>query len=196
MTQQLNVIDLIARRSRMLGWSEQEFIRRLGYASSSKAQRRMASLHAGDWEAARGLLEKLPAVLGVSDDDVQAAVGQLRSELATAARTRARTTFTPKAFILTDPDCPRQITLCGVTGGTRSREIDLTDVPETEYLPHAFRELHDTARMLKLRLFFANSIGIRINYRFDLSKTFDLHANLLATHDYSWEQGMATASIA
>lgn len=196
MTQQINVIDLIASRSRVLGWSEQEFIRRLGYANSSKAQRRIANLHAGDWVAVRGLLEKLPTVLGVSDDEVQAAVDQHRLELANAANTRARATFTPKAFILTDPDRPRQITLCGVTGGTRSREIDLTDIPETEYLPHAFRELHNTARMLKLRLFFDKPIGVRINYRFDLSKTFDLHANLLATHDYSREQGISTASIA
>jgi hypothetical protein len=193
---QKNIIELIESRCAELGWTKKKFVQQFGYANYSKAERRLDGLRSGNWESAKGLLEKLSTVLGVTKEEVHAAVKQRKFEIAEYRLEQQRAAFAPKAFIITNPDRPRQITMCAMLHGTRHREIDLANISEKDYFPHAFRELHNEDRMEKLRWFFDNPIGIRINYSFDLSKTFDLLGNFISTADHAIEQGVATVSIA
>jgi len=192
---QKNILDLIKSRCNELGWSQNQFLRNVGYADASKAKRRFDALQFGDWKSAQGLLEKLPMVLGITQEEVDAAVNLRKTEISVALLEKQRAAFTPKALIITDPDRPRQITMCAVCNGTRHREIKLENIPVDEYISFAFQELKNEERMKMVGFFFGKAVGIRINYTFDLSKTFDLDGNHLSTQNRSIEQGVATVRL-
>jgi hypothetical protein len=194
MTQQ-NIIELIDMRCTELGWSEAEFLERMESRKRGKAARRLAEIRAGNWEFSASFLEKLPAVLNILDSDVVRAVDKSRDQIFRVVREQWRAQFSPGAFIVTNPDRPRQITMCGLAGGSRYREISLAGIAESDYLVHAFQQLYDKERMFKLRCFFDNPVALRINQSFDLSKTYDLHGKLLSTEDYSVPQGAAIVCL-
>jgi hypothetical protein len=190
-----NITELITKRCAELGLDHREFLQRLGYTNMSKAQRRLDSLYCGDLESSRGVLEKLPEALDLPTEVIEEAVDVFKQELVAEEEQRRRAAFKPKAYIITDPDRPRSITICAITNCGRYREIPLNDLTETDYLPYVIKEANNEERLKKLHDFFGEVVGFRINYTYDLSKKYDMKGNLISTHDRAKEQGIATIQL-
>ena len=190
-----NITELITDRCAELGLDNREFLQRLGYANVSKAQRRLDSLYYGDLISSKGVLEKLPAALHLPEEAVEEAVEIFKQELLAESEQSRRAAFKPKAYIITNPDRPRSITICAITNCGRYREILLDGLTETDYLPYVIKEANNEERLKKLFDFFGEVIGFRINYTYDLSKTYDMKGNLISTHDRAQEQDIATLQL-
>ena len=97
--------------------------------------------------------------------------------------------FRPKAYIITNPDRPRSITICAITNCGRYREILLDGLTETDYLSYVTKEANNQERLKKLFEFFGEAVDFRINYTYDLSKTYDMKGNPvgvgLCSHSHS-----------
>ncbi|SFM36181.1 hypothetical protein SAMN05421863_102525 [Nitrosomonas communis] len=190
-----NITELITDRCAELGLDNREFLQRLGYANVSKAQRRLDSLYCGDLISSRGVLEKLPVALNLPTEVIEEAVEVFKRELVAEEEQRKRATFKPKAYIITSPDRPRSITICAITNCGRYREILLDGLTETDYLPYVIKEANNEERLKKLFDFFGETVGFRINYTYDLSKTYDMKGNLISTHERTQEQGIAIIQL-
>ena len=190
-----NITELIHERCVELGLNNREFLQRLGYANVSKAQRRLDSLYCGDLISPRGVLEKLPVALDLPTEVIEEAVEVFKRKLVAEDEQRRSTAFKPKAYIITNPDRPRSITICAITNCGRYRGIPLDGLTETDYLPYVIREANNEERSKKLFDFFGEAVGFRINYTYDLSKTYDMKGNLIYTHDRAQEQGIATIQL-
>ena len=103
--------------------------------------------------------------------------------------------FRPKAYIITNPDRPRSITICAITNCGRYREILLDGLTETDYLSYVTKEANNQERLKKLFEFFGEAVDFRINYTYDLSKTYDMKGNLISTHDRAQQQGIAIIQL-
>ncbi|AKH37208.1 hypothetical protein AAW31_04295 [Nitrosomonas communis] len=57
------------------------------------------------------------------------------------------------------------------------------------------KEVNSEERLKKLFDFFGEAVGFRINYAYDLSKTYDMKGNLISTHDRAQKQGIATLQL-
>jgi len=160
------------------------------YAHYSKANRRMNELGAGNWKAASGFILKLPAVLGISVDRVEAAIAQSKKECEVIRIARERNAFQPHAIILTVPHHPRPNNARGFAmlhGRSRYLKVKLNDVAIDQYVQYVTAQLGNIERMDVLMRFFDRIAGFRIRYTFYIAASFDVHGVPMAKGTGIWK---------
>src|SRR3989442_8738805 len=91
---------LIENRSRDLGLSRQDIVQRAGYRNIAKGCRRLDELLTGDVQAARGLIDRLPAALDVPAEAVHEAIAETTRQKWAEKDSVWRSSFRPHAIIL------------------------------------------------------------------------------------------------
>ncbi|GJE44388.1 hypothetical protein [Methylobacterium soli] len=188
--------DLIQKRMRELGLTEEALGRRLGYTNSAKAAGRVHALCNGLPLSAKSrfALWRLPealevpaavVLLAVADTERLFAQWELEAEeerrLAREAEEAAwRASFHPHAVIQTEHTVPTQITFCGLTGGAGRWlmiPFDLSRPPLT-YVQQAVDALPEKSMARtgggRAVMFFGRALGLIINYTPDAALRCDL----------------------
>lgn len=186
-SEKLAITRLIEARCAALGLGRGELARRTGYRNPAKALQRLDALLAGDFAKSRDLLRSLPAALGVSPEEVAAALDSSRRQIAAAeaaeqqARDAAwRATFTPHAVILTAETFPRPFFMAAIVGVERLLRIDFaTHSAPVTYVRQALDRLWRHRPQPPGVMCFGAATGFVVNYTPDRAIRFDLDGNPL-----------------
>jgi hypothetical protein len=191
---------LIDERSRELGLSRSEIVRRCGYKNISKGIRRLDELYAGDLQGTAHLLAGLSIGLELSPDVVQRALndtnqqlGERASRAAAEAEAAWRATFKPHGILLGTQERPSQIFIFAVTGGAErwlKIPLDLSQPPVT-YAEQALAVVHKTPSVQ----FFGRTTGFIVNYTPDHAVRFDREGQPVETLARAYRPGEATVSL-
>jgi hypothetical protein len=162
---------LIESRSRDLGLSRQDIVQRAGYRNLAKGCRRLDELLAGDVNAARGLIDRLPTALDVPTEIIHEAIAETARQQREAEDAVYRAAFKPKGFIITEHTVPTSITMAAFVGADQSLWVDFEPGSTSiSFLKQALR----AAKQRSLIPFFGNAIGVVINYSPDDALRFDM----------------------
>jgi hypothetical protein len=132
---------LIEDRSRNIGLSRSELVRRCGYKNIAKGIRRLDQLYAGDLQKTTSLLARLAIALRLSPDVVQQALNETHRQLkerasraAAEAEAAWRAAFKPHGILLGTDTRPSQIVIFAISGGAErwlKIPLDLSQSPLT-----------------------------------------------------------------
>jgi hypothetical protein len=197
----LAIEALILDRSKALGLSRADLVRRAGYRNVAKGLRRLAELCAGEMKATASLIVGLPAALELPTTDVITdAIRQTIQQLVEAARIAEkereaawRATFRPCAYLLGIETRPSQITIYGMTGGSErwlKIPLDLSR-PAVTFASRAFA----VASRTPVVPFFGKTIGFIVNYTPDFAVGFDLKGDPVEAFDHAYVPGDVTIAI-
>ncbi len=176
--------DLIGNQQKRLGMRRSELARRCGFKNVAKGIRRIDGVCHGDLDlqAAKMVLDALPAALEMDKDAVETAV-RATAEIIVEAERRAaaereatwRASFMPHAYLLGTETRPSQITFYGLTGGSERWLriwLDLSQPPVT-FAAQACA----VAKQTPLVPFYGRTTGFIVNYTPDSAVRFDLDGN-------------------
>ena len=123
---------LIASRRAALGISRGEIARRLGFANTNKALRRLDALCDGDLHSTRFLIAMLPNALELPAAEVHKAIQATADQIAETERKRAedeerayRATFRPHVILTTERLVPWPIFAAAIIGVETILRLDL-----------------------------------------------------------------------
>jgi hypothetical protein len=194
----LPITALVISRSKELGLSRSELVRRAGYTNTSKGLRRLEKLCEGEFRSARGLIQALPAVLQVSPDAVAKAVEDTERQFQEAKEAAYRKSFVPHAIILTERKTPQPIFVAAFIGVNRLIRVDF-DLPAnpTTFVQQALRGLREKLAGWKVGEIptFGKPVGVIVNYSPDHAVEFDLKGNPLRVLDRAHRPGTASFSL-
>ena len=189
---------LIHKRRQELGLTMGELAIRCG-CNPAKGARWINAIADGrvDQPRAQEILRRLPAVLHVSAEELEAALAKTtraneEKRLAEEARQDAewRASFKPHAYIDTESKMPSQITMFLVTGGPDKYlmiSLDVKQHPVT-YANQAAKIARRTERVR----FFGRPIGFIVNYSPDCAIRFDLEGNPVEMFDRAYDPGSSS----
>jgi hypothetical protein len=189
----LAIASLIAERSRALGLSHADLVRRTNYKNIAKGLRRLDDLLSGELSKTRDLICALPAALDVPPEVVEHAIEDTRRQVANAkeaewqAREAAwRAAFKPHAIIVTERAVPQPIFVAAVIGVERLLRIDFDlTLPPVSYVSQALAGVRrkltefrsESGRIPDALPAFGRPIGVIVNYTPDRAIRFDLDGN-------------------
>jgi hypothetical protein len=194
----LPIAELIISRSKELGLSRSELVRRAGYQNISKGLRRLEQLCEGEFRGTRGLIQALPSVLEVSPDEVKQAVEDTLRQFLEAKEAAYRKSFVPHAIIITERKTPHPIFVAAMIGVDRLLRVDfdLTANPTT-FVKQALRGVQTKLAMWRVPAIptFGKPVGLILNYSPDHAVEFDLKGNPLRVLDRAHRPGKASFSL-
>jgi hypothetical protein len=182
---------LVSRRCNELGLSPAQLIRRCGYGNVSKGLRRLDQLRTGDFKHSAGLIEKLPAALGVSPDAVQSAVNATQQLIHDAEEAAWRAAFKPHAVLLTERERPSPLFIAAIIGIDELLRVDF-DLTQN---PDSFRDQAIDGLRQKLKRWhgnlpaFGRPTGFIVNYSPDHAVEFDVTGNPVRIVDQAHRPG-------
>jgi hypothetical protein len=183
---------LIEDRRRLLGLTRRDVVRRAGYRNVSKGLRRLDELLAGEWRKARGLIDRLPAALGMPAETVNEAVSETDRQMRAAEDAAWRAAFKPHAIILTEHTRPTQITFAAICGADRKLRIEFE--PGSNRISYIRQALDQVRRRSPIE-FYGRAIGVIVNYSPDDAVRFDLTGNALEVLPAAYRPDELTVSI-
>src|SRR5580704_11143259 len=196
----LAIETLILDRSKALGLSRSDLVRRAGYRNVAKGPRRLDELCAGEMKATASLIAGLPAALELPPEVITDTIRQTVQQLDEAARIAEeereaawRKSFRPCAYLLGTETRPTQITIYGMTGGSErwlKIPLDLSQ-PAVTFAKQAFA----AASRTPVVPFFGKTIGFILNYTPDFAVRFDLLGDPVETFDHAYSPGDVTIAI-
>ncbi len=162
---------LVQNRCRELGLSRKDIVRRAGYVNLAKGHRRFDELLAGDVNAARGLIDRLPTALNLPAETIGVAISATARQQREAEDAAYRAAFKPRGFIITEHTVPTSITMAAFVGADQSLWVDF-DPGSTSisYLKQALR----AAKQRSPIRFYGNAVGVVVNYSPDEALRFDM----------------------
>ena len=194
--QQLPITTLILSRSKELGLSRTQLVRRSGYTNTAKGLRRLDELLEGQFQSTRGLIRALPLALEVSANVVEQAVEDTKRLIRDAEEAAWRSAFVPHAVILTERRIPQPIHVAAILGVNRLLrvEFDLT-AGEDSFLEQAIKGIGQKLDWTRRIPAFGKPTGIVVNYTPDHAVEFDLQGKPVMTYDHAYRPGKASLSI-
>jgi len=178
------IASLIETRQSQLHIKSADLVRRLGFKNVSKGLRRLDALRHGDLSATtRFIIDRLPAALDLSPEQVTSAVTATADQIAEAERARAeaeeqayRSTFRPHVLWVTERSRPSSITMAIFYGIERLLRLNLdAEKDEQTFVAQA------KAAMPSSVPFFGNVVGFYVNFSPDRCEEYDRDAKALAT---------------
>ena len=152
---------LVQNRCRELGLSRKDIVRRAGYVNLAKGHRRFDELLAGDVNAARGLIDRLPTALNLPAETIGVAISATARQQREAEDAAYRAAFKPRGFIITEHTVPTSITMAAFTGVDRHLWVDFE--PGTAPITYLGQTLRAARRRSPIR-FYGNIRSVIINY--------------------------------
>jgi hypothetical protein len=191
---------LIDERSRDLGLSRSEVVRRCGYKNISKGVRRLDELYAGDLQRTAYLLTGLDTALELLPEIVQRALNDTNQKLeeraahaAAEAEAAWRAAFKPHGILLGTDERPSQIFIFAVTGGPErwlKIALDVSQPPVT-YAEQALAVVRKTPSVQ----FFGSTTGFIVNYTPDHAVRFDCEGHPIENLTRAYRPGEVTVSL-
>lgn len=192
---------LIEDRSRNIGLSRSELVRRCGYKNIAKGIRRLDQLYAGDLQKTTSLLAGLAIALRLSPDVVQQALNETNQQLkerasraAAEAEAAWRAAFKPHGILLGTDTRPSQIIIFAISGGAErwlKIPLDLSQSPLT-YAEQALAVVRETPVVP----FFGRTTGFIVNYTPDHAVRFDCEGRPVETLTRAYRPGEVTVTLA
>ena len=194
----LPIKALIIQRSKELGLSRTDLIRRAGWRNITKGLRLLDEICVGDFHRTRTLLQALPTALEVSPDEVRQAVEHTQRHIRETEEAAYRSSFVPHAIILTDRKIPHPIFAAAILGVYQliGVDFDLTKEPET-FVEQALRGVRKKiaegsgGRILA----FGTPTSVVVNYSPDHAVEFDLIGNPVRVLERAHRPGSASFSL-
>lgn len=200
---------LVETRRKELNLSWPELVHRCGYRNTGKGLNRFNDIWQGSLrsESSAKILTALPAALELDADIIQDAIRRSEELLqqscdrakveadkaAAAANAKWRALFKPEAYLLGTASRPSQITIYGMTGGSRRWlriPLDVTKSPVT-FVEQAFA----VVRRTPIVPFFGPTTGFVVNYTPDAAIQFDLKGQPVAVIDHAYIPGETSLTI-
>jgi hypothetical protein len=177
----LPIKALIIQRSKELGLSRTDLIRRAGWRNITKGLRLLDEICVGDFHRTRTLLQALPTALEVSPDEVRQAVEHTQRHIRETEEAAYRSSFVPHAIILTDRKIPHPIFAAAILGVYQliGVDFDLTKEPET-FVEQAL---------------LGTPTSVVVNYSPDHAVEFDLIGNPVRVLERAHRPGSASFSL-
>ena len=196
----LAIETLIVDRSKALGLSRPDLVRRAGYRNVAKGLRRLDELCVGEMKTTASLIAGLPAALELPIEVISDTIRQTGHQIEEAARiaeekreAASRKSFRPCAYLLGTETRPTQITIYGMTGGSErwlKIPLDLSR-PAVTFAVQAFA----VASRTPVVPFFGETIGFIVNYTPDFAVRFDLKGDPVEAFDHAYSPGDVTIAI-
>jgi hypothetical protein len=196
----LAIEALILDRSKALGLSRPDLVRRAGFKNVAKGLRRLDELCGGELKTTASLIAGLPAALELPPDVITDTIRKTVQQLDEAARIAEeereaawRKSFRPGAYLLGTETRPTQITIYGMTGGSErwlKIPLDLSQ-PAVTFAVQAF----SVASRTPVVTFFGKTIGFIVNYTPDFAVRFDLKGDPVEAFDRAYRPGNVTIVI-
>ena len=166
--------SLVRARTKELGISLPQLVRRAGMSNVSKGLRRLEGLFDADFISTRGLIKALPLALNIPPEVVTSVIEQTRKQLNDEVERERRASFKPNAMVLTgERGRPRQIFVAALLNASQHIQVEFPEAMEkTEYLSHAlafYAEHRD-----EISKFFYAPEGIAINWNPDSCSVYTL----------------------
>ena len=166
--------SLVRARTKELGISLPQLVRRAGMSNVSKGLRRLEGLFDADFISTRGLIKALPLALNIPPEVVTSVIEQTRRQFNDEAEREWRASFKSNAIVLTgERGRPRQIFVAALLNASQHIQVEFPEAMEkTEYLSHAlafYAEHRD-----EISKFFYVPEGIAINWNPDSCSVFTL----------------------
>ncbi len=162
---------LVQNRCRELGLSRKDIVRRAGYVNLAKGHRRFDELLAGDVNAARGLIDRLPTALNLPAETIGVAISATARQQREAEDAAYRAAFKPRGFIITEHTVPTSITMAAFVGADQSLWVDFD--PGTTAITYLGQTLRAAKQRSPIR-FYGNAVGVVVNYSPDEALRFDM----------------------
>jgi len=188
----MSIKTLVEKRSRELGLSRQDVVRRAGYVNLSKGYRRLDALLAGDLHTTRGLIDRLAVALDVPVEVVTEAVEATQREIWAQQDAAWRASFRPHAVILTEHERPTSITMAAFSSADRQLRVEFE--PGTASISYLAQTLR-AARQRSPINFYGKAVGFIINYAPDNAIRYDLNGNPLDVLSSAYRPEELTISI-
>jgi hypothetical protein len=194
------IAALIESRSRDLGLSRAELVRRAGFKNIAKGMRRLDSLVAGDLETTRTLIHGLATALDVPKPVVDQAMEDTRRQIEWGKQQAAekeeaawRAEFKPHAIILTERTRPQPIFVAALIGVENLLRLDFdTGGNPVGYVKKAEQELERRLSRWKGTLpAFGRPTGLVLNFSPDKAVRFDLEGNPKEIFSKAYPAGQA-----
>ena len=166
--------SLVRTRTKELGISLPQLVRRAGMSNVTKGLRRLEGLFGADFISTRGLIKALPLALEIPPEAVTAVIEQTRRQFNDEAEREWRASFKSNAIVLTgERGRPRQIFVAALLNASQHVQVEFPEgMTKTEYLSHAltfFAEHRD-----EISKFFYAPEGIAINWNPDCCSLYTL----------------------
>ena len=131
--------SLVRTRTKELGITLPQLVRRAEMSNVSKGLRRLQALFSADFISTRGLIKTLSKALDVSPESVTAAIEQTKKQLDDEAKRKWRESFKPNAIVMTgERGRPRQIFMAALLNAGQHVHLEFPEaLPEIEYMDHA-----------------------------------------------------------
>ena len=166
--------SLVRSRTKELGISLPQLVRRAGMSNVSKGLRRLEGLFGADFISTRGLIKALPLALDIPPEAVTAVIEQTRRQFNDEAEREWRASFKSNAIVLTgERGRPRQIFVAALLNASQHVQVKFAEtMPATEYLNHALAFLSEHRD--EISKFFYAPEGIAINWNPDSCSLYTL----------------------
>jgi hypothetical protein len=197
---ELPIETLIRDRSRMLGLSRFDIVRRAGFKNVAKGLRRLDGLCAGDTKSTASLICGLPAALNLPAAIIDNAIHQTVQQIEAATRiaelkrdAKWRAEFRPSAYLLGTDTRPSQIVIYGVTGGSErwlNIPLDLSR-PAVTFARQALA----VARRTPIVPVFGPTTGFVVNYKPNFAVRFNMGGKPVEAFDRAYSPGPVTITM-
>lgn len=186
---------LIEARTKELGISYAETVKRAGYANVAKGLRRLDDLLNSNFDASRGLIDQLPRALELTEDEVSEAIDETKKNIADCSEAEWRAAFKPNAWILTaNNGRPRQITFAAICDAGRFVYIEFPEKLSAEgYLEYVLQVLPSVLEDVS-RYFYA-PLGFVINWDPDHATKYSLEGARLEELPGAFRGGALSFSL-
>lgn len=163
------------------GYTRDGLLSALPYQNRSKAATRLDQLSFDHSDRNDVFPTALIDLLALDRQELNWVLIADREALRTAQIEKWRRGFKPYARALLTTPRPRSITCAGAAGAGRFRQVDLSSVASEHYLAYTLQAFRDEERMLRLKAFFYDAVGVQIAFTPDYSEFFSWEGAYIAS---------------
>lgn len=168
---------LIESRCRELDISFKQLIINSGYSNISVGLKRLNQLFDNNYQAAQGLIKKLPVALDLSASEINQAILCSKLEQKAAQDELERLWFRPNFIIRTKNDGkPKQIFIAAILNAGQYVQGDYpADLHVSDYKAYAIAHFHE--HCMSILAFYEEPIDIVINYAYEHAEVISLEGD-------------------
>ena len=169
--------QLIQLRCNQLNISYKQLIIKSGYSNITVGLKRLNQLFENNYQAAEGLIKKLPAALDLPAAEINQAVLCSKLEQKAAQDELERLWFRPNFIIRTKNDGkPKQIFIAAILNAGQYVQGDFpVDLHVSDYKKYAIAHFHE--HCMSIIAFYEEPIDIVINYAYEHAEVISLEGD-------------------
>jgi len=194
--QSMNAIQaLIQSKCFELNMTYKDLIRASGYKNVPVGLKRLNQLFNADYDAARGLIEKLLPVLNLTLEQIKNLILETKQQQALEAEISYQNSFVPHFIIRTaNRGRPKHIFFAGLLNASQYVQDNFSlDMNPQNYIKHALEHLK--THQNSIDNFYYAPVDIVINYAYDKTEVVSLSGQHISYLDKSVPNGTLTIHL-